>query len=442
MRAGISKYHEPCSENIYCAMTATSFNTIPTTIRERIYDNLLTFSTTQSTAKGQAPLSPLCNLLFLNRQIHAEVIKFIKAQLPVLIKTNDPEFVEKILAERGGLSIISQLRSEDGSISRPMAAPVASMEIEMFMYHNHLEVTSFAAFLLPARSTNELLSFLWSASWSIWAMQASVSFDLINTFSHTQEAALAKLVQPWIDWFVPNHFVGVSTKPTFPSNLSSQLNATLLGEYEAFGHLQKIQSLSHAAVTSAQTGDWTGAVERYCMADRYIKLVWDCHLECMRDGATQGTGSDLVSYLWLMSVDVIANHVQCLINAALGLSATATRLDLQTNTGNKEMLQEAIAMAETGISFLRELPTQSTDVLDQPGKERCRKAKAKLSFRAHLACAGLGDVDAAVGYLEEAKRYEPETAGMLDAKINALRDESGDSPRGDGKRELVLWESG
>ena len=422
-------------------MTATSFNTIPITIRERIYDKLLAFSTAQSTTKGQAPSSSLCNLLFLNQQIHAEVTEFIKAQLPVLIKTNDPEFVEKILAEHGGLSIISQLRSEDGSISQPMAMPLISMEIELLMYHNHLEVTSFAAFLLPARSTKELLNFLWSASWSIWAMQASISFDLINTFSHTQEAALSKLVQPWIDWFVPNHFVGVSTTPTFPSNLSSQLKTTLLGEYAAFGHLQKIQSLSHAAVRSAQTGDWTGAVERYCMADRYIKLVWDCHLECMRNGATEGNSTDLVSYLWLMSVDVIANHVQCLINAALGLSATVTRLEFQTNTGDKEMLREAIAVAENGVGFLRALPTQSTDVVDQAGNKRCRKAKAKLSFRAHLACAGLGDVDAAIGYLEEAKRYEPETADMLDAKMNALRDEGGDALRGDRRGEVVLWES-
>jgi hypothetical protein len=417
-------------------MTTTKFNNIPITIRERIYDELLTFSTTQ------APSSPLCNLLFLNRQIHSEVIQFIKAQLPVLIKTNDSEFVEKILAERGGLSIISQLRSEDGSISRSMAAPIVSMEIEMIMYHNHLEVTSFAAFLLPARYTKELLGFLWSASWSIWAMQASISFDLINSFSHTQEAALAKLVQPWTDWFFPNHFVGISTGPALPSALSSQLKKTLLGEYAAFNHLQKIQSLSHPAVTKAQTGDWTGAVERYCMADRYIKLVWDCHFECMRNEATEGNSTDLVSHLWLMSVDVVANHVQCLINVALGLSAIVKRLDLQTNSGNKEKLREAIAVAETGISFLRALPTQSKDVIDLAGNKRCGKAKAKLSFRAHLACAGLGDVDAAIGYLEEAKRYEPQSAGSLDAKINALRDKGGDALRGDGKREVMLWESG
>ena len=78
MRAGTSTYHELHFENIYRAMTATSLNNLPITIREQIYDDLLTFSTTHSTAKGQAPSSTLCNLLFLNRQIHEEVIGFIK----------------------------------------------------------------------------------------------------------------------------------------------------------------------------------------------------------------------------------------------------------------------------------------------------------------------------------------------------------------------------
>jgi hypothetical protein len=441
MCAGVSTYHEPKSENIYCTMTVNSFINLPITIRERIYDDLLTFPTTLSTAKGQAPSSTLCNFLFINRQIHAEVIDFIRSQLPVLIKTNDPEFVEKILSERGGLPIVSQLRSEDGSISRLMATPLVSMEIEMSMYHNHLEVTSFAAFLLPARSMKELLDFLWLPNWSIWAMQASVSFDLINTFSHTQEAALAKLVQPWINWFIPSHFVGVSTAPTLPSDLSSQLKKTLLGEYRAFDHLQKVQSLSHSAVTRAQTGDWTGAAERYRMVDRYVRLVWDCHLERMRNESMCGTGTNFVRHLWLMSLDVVANHVQCLINAALGLGASVKRLDLQTNSGNKKKLQEALAVAETGIDFLRQLWTRNTDLIDMAGNNRCGKAKAKLSFRAHLACTGLGDVNAAIGYLEEAKRYEPESAGSLNAKIDALRDEGGEAPEGDGRKEVVLWES-
>jgi hypothetical protein len=104
----------------------------------------------------------------------------------------------------------------------------------------------------------------------------------------------------------------------------------------------------------------------------------------------------------------------------LGLSAIVKILDLQPNSGNKALLQETIAVAATGIGFLRALPTQSTDVVNLAGSKRCGKAKAKLSFRARLACAELGDVDAAVGYLEEARRYEPETVGMLDAKMNAL----------------------
>lgn len=47
----------------------------------------------------------------------------------------------------------------------------------------------------------------------------------------------------------------------------------------------------------------------------------------MHEEETKGGGgeeTDLVSHFWLLSVDMIANHVQCLINAALGLSATAT----------------------------------------------------------------------------------------------------------------------
>lgn len=84
----------------------------------------------------------------------------------MLIKTNDPEFVKQI---RKVLSIISQLRSEDGSISSSIAMPlVGIMEIEIFMYHNHLEVWGFAAFLLPAIRDC-------SKKPSLWRKQASVS---------------------------------------------------------------------------------------------------------------------------------------------------------------------------------------------------------------------------------------------------------------------------
>jgi hypothetical protein len=117
------------------------------------------------------------------------------------------------------------------------------------------------------------------------------------------------------------------------------------------------------------------------------------------------------------------------------------RLDRGENSGNKEMLQDAIAVTETGIGFLRALLTQSTDVMGLKEEKRFREVKARLSFRAHVACAGLGDVDKAIGFLEEAKRCESQSAGLFDAKIDALRDESGEASRCDGKREVMLWES-
>lgn len=423
-------------------MAAISFENVPITIRERVYDELLTFSTNQSTVRGRAPSSALSKLVFLNRQIHAEIINFLRRQLPVLIKTNDPEFVKKILGERKGVQIISQLRSEDGAISKQIAESLTSMELEMYMYHNHLDATSFAAFLLPASSIKELLGQLWLPAWTMWTMQASASFKLTNTFSYTQEAALSKLVQPWIDWFVAQHFVGVSAGPALPPELSSQLTKRLLGDYPASGHLQKIQSLAHyGGAERAQVGDWKGATERFSMAERYTKLVWDCHLECMKLESGVETGRDLVRQAWLMTSSVIANHVQCLINAAVDLGAPVKTLEVQIESGDKVRLQEARTVAETGICFMRSLPTRNNDNIEKEEEVQNRKIKAKLSFRAHLACKALGDVHAAIGYLQEAKKYEPESAVMLDADMNALRVEGEKRPKYEGGNAIVLWES-
>jgi len=426
-------------------MAATPFENVPVTIRERMYDELLTFSTTQSTDKGRAPSSALCNLLFLNRQIHVEIIGLMKAQLPVLIRTNDPEFVEKIVGERGSTdpsySFISQLRSEDRAISKRITGSLVSMEVEIYMYHNHLDRQSFAAFLLPARSTKEFLGRLTSPNWCMWTMQASVSFKLTNAFSHTQEAALSKLVQPWMDWFLPQHFVGVNAEPALPPELLSRLRKRLLGDYAASGHLQKIQSLAHGGSERVQAADWRGAAERFCMAERYTKLVWGCHLECMKRDADTGTGRDLVRHLWLISANVIANHVQCLINAAVDLGAPANRLDVQPRSGDQARLQEARAVAEMGIGFLRALPTRYSEEMEEEEHIGVRKAKAKLSFRTHLACTGLGDVDAAIGYLQDAKRHESESAAMLDAKISALQEKDGEGSGLERERAAVIWAS-
>lgn len=234
--------------------------------------------------------------------------------------------------------------------------------------------------------------------------------------------------------------MGVSIEPSLPSELSSQLKKKLLGDYAATGHLRKIQSLIHGGVDRAQTGDWKSAAERFRMAGRYTKLVWNCHLECMKRDSGGGNDGDLVRYLWLMSIDVIANHVQCLINTALDLGVDITALVVPTNSGDKARLQEARAVAEWGIRFLSARPTRSSDEIENEEDIRIRKAKAKLSFRTHLACKGLGDVDAAIGYLQEAKRYEPETAVKLDEKTKALRIEGDNTPGYEGTKPVILWD--
>ena len=75
------------------------------------------------------------------------------------------------------------------------------------------------------------------------------------------------------------------------------------------------------------------------------------------------------------------------------------------------------------------LSTHSTEALDQKDKKLFGEAKARLTFNKNVACAGLQDADKAIGFLEEAKTYKPQSAGFFDAKINALRDERRQAPR-------------
>jgi hypothetical protein len=67
----------------------------------------------------------------------------------VLIKTNDPEFVKQI---RKVLSIISQLRSEDGSISSSIAMPLVGI-MEIGLLQETLAVAETGISFLRALST-------------------------------------------------------------------------------------------------------------------------------------------------------------------------------------------------------------------------------------------------------------------------------------------------
>jgi hypothetical protein len=411
---------------------SASFSDIPFEIRERVYAKLLTCPTPAASEDGKAPSSPLCALLLANKKIHKEIKTFLKSQLCILIKTNDPEFIENILNDKGSpLPIISQLRSKDGTVQQAaLGAPIA-MELDLYMYHNHLSSEISPAFIVPAKSIYTLLSMLSSPDWLIWAMQASASFNLLDTFSHTLENAMSLLIQPWIKWFLPSYFVGISTSLGIPETLVEQLRARLLGDYKAYGHMQKLQSLQHGATEKLEIEDLDGAAERYQMAAKYAEVVWTCHLECLRSVHASSPKNDLVFHLWLNLNTSLANYVQITLNA---VSAD------EQASGNQEKLKKARELAEEGITFLSarlQYPDQTVKG-NESMKKFLRKQKAKLCFRLHLVCRGTGDLGAAWGYLEEAMKYEPESEEMLKTKMDELNLE-GSGDVGEAKLPVVRW---
>jgi hypothetical protein len=101
--------------------------TVPITIREQIYHELLTYIPSETATKDVAPSSPICKLLALNRQINTEVLKFLSSQLCVVVKTNYSRFGDSILDEQVyRLPLISQLQSRSGAIKKDCSRfPVA-----------------------------------------------------------------------------------------------------------------------------------------------------------------------------------------------------------------------------------------------------------------------------------------------------------------------------
>jgi hypothetical protein len=411
---------------------SASFSNIPLEIRECVYAKLLTCPKPAASEDGKAPSSPLCALLLVNQQFHKEIKTFLKSQLCILIKTNDPEFIENILKDsQAPLPIISQLRSKDGTVQQAaLGAPIA-MELEFYMYRNHLSFESFPAFIIPAQSIHELLNMMWTPDWTLWAMQASASFNFLDTFSHTFENAMNLLIDPWIYWFILPYFVGISTSPGIPETLVEQLKARLLRDYGAYRHLKNLQSLQNGATKKLEIEDLDGAAERFQMAAKYAKVVWTCHLECLRSVHASSPEDDLVFDLWLDLNTGLAKYVQLTLNAV--------SVDGQAS-GNQEKLKKVRELAEGGITFLStrlQYPGQAVKGNESMEKS-LREQKAKLCFRLQLVCRSTGDLGAAWGYLEEAMKYEPESEGMLRTKMDELKQEaSGDV--GEAKLPVVRW---
>lgn len=140
----------------------------------------------------------------------------------------------------------------------------------------------------------------------------------------------------------------------------------------------------------------------------------------------QGVG-DLVFHLWQMTCDTAANHVIALVNIA------------SSQEDGGEALAEAWGVGEEAVQSLsgRKWWAKEETARDEQAKKVVRKRKAKLSFRLHLVCKALGDLDTAVGYLREAMLYEPETGAKLRASIGELEAQGA----GDEDDVVVKWSS-
>lgn len=410
-----------------------SFTGIPLELRERIYTDLLTYIPAPSS--GSAPSSPICTLLSLNRQIHTEIIKFLQSQLLVLLKTNDKKFIENTLKTTWGSTttpVVSQLCSSDGNIRKMCSNAPIAMEFEFYMYMSDQEADSYEAFLIPISSLKIMADTQGSPEFYIWSMQSSFSVKVINTFFHTEQEVMKLLLRPYIDGFLRPVFVGINTEGVDPETTES-LRDKLKGQYEAGGHLQKLQSLQNGAVGERFT--WEEAADRLRIARKYAEMLWENHQECLRHPPADFDG---IHHLWMMHSTICGNLVQVLMNTATGTPVPniPTGDDKEPN----EVFVRARNAAEDGIRRLNSVPKwgRPETAEDEMVLRAVRKIKAKVSFRAHGACKGMGDVNAALGYLKEAMRHEPETSEILLQKIEELKQEG--AKDNDNVEGLVRWE--
>ncbi|KAJ4346518.1 uncharacterized protein N0V89_010449 [Didymosphaeria variabile] len=441
-------------------MARPSLMGIPIELRERIYKYLLTHTPTSSSTL--APASHICALLTLNHQIHAEIISFLQSQLLVLLKTNDKDFISKTLdtdstavpfisqLRSGNLTIIktannshiaisktphtsresiampfvSQLRSRDLTIQKNASKAPIAMELNYYIFMPDKELDSYAAFLVPASSLKAMVGAQDSQPFYTCIRQALLSVNLLETFPHTRDQAQKLLLRPYIDGFSRPFFLGIKTQGV-AAEMTKLLRLKLEGNYEAIGRLDILRKITlYEAVNGADGAevDWGAATGRFRMAIRYAELLWENHQNCLATAPFDG-----IHRLWLIHSNVCADLVQVMLDAAAG------------TPGANGAFANARRAAEQAIEFLGPRPGWGTP--KTAGVVRAltalRKSKANISVIAHKACKGMGDVDAAVGYLREALKYEPETSEMLLKQIEELKEEGA----GDGEdiQGVIKW---
>lgn len=259
----------------------------------------------------------------------------------------------------------------------------------------------------------------------IWAMQCSLGIQLKERFSYSQEILEKLLIDPLIGGFLAPTFAGISSlDPTISDINISAFPKRFIGKYDPKGNMAKLRSLMHGAVQNAGAQKWEEAANIYGMCIRYAKMLWACHLKSLQEHSPD----DFQMVLWTLTAD-------CFADRTISIWQKAKRSD-PINVDNLQAMRE---VAEEGILFLNEHdpwieggPDEKSIRLVHPFVE---KRKAKVSFRAQMACHESGDRDAAVEYLKECLKYEPETEEKLRKRIETLE---GEEQRIVGRR-AVLW---
>ncbi|KAI4929479.1 uncharacterized protein J4E92_005143 [Alternaria infectoria] len=122
------------------------------------------------------------------------------------------------------------------------------------------------------------------------------------------------------------------------------------------------------------------------------------------------TSRDGVLELWLRTCEIAAGEIQALCHRAGILESKEE--DPTGSSDSVALLQKARKEAEDAISFLSDQPmrAQEASLASKKWQLEVGKLKSLLSFRAHVVCKALGDMDAAIGYLEEAIKHDPNCA--------------------------------
>jgi hypothetical protein len=393
-------------------MDSSLFLQVPNTVREQIYTELLTYPTVacanNDAQASAAPASPIGQILTLTRAIHPEVVSFLERQLCVLIKTNDHVLVETMLAQTEDslpVPIVSQLRSKNAIVSKDASQAPIAMNLDLFKFENDLPTESYDAFLMPASSMQAVLDKMSHQGWAPWCMRASLSFTLLRTFSHTQERALENLVQPWLNSSVPPKFLGISTSHSIPENVTLQLRKWLqvISSFsQFFGRLTIL--IHHAKYTSGHLA-WGRTSQRFAMATRYAKLLWHCHIDSHREFLSSMSIFDKLFSLWVRTAGLGVDHTMALWKTT-GTPGVALSEEAAASSADSDRMLVCRQVAEEMISFLSQhSPYGHEQTVDDTRTTAVRRWKSTLSYRAHAPCKVLGDVDAALGYLEDALKY-------------------------------------